>query len=161
MPTDIDDDLGRATLNDVAREAGVSLATVDRVLNKRPGVHAKTVGLVNDAVQRLNYRPDPAAARLSRQRLHRVCFLLPAGSNSFVAMLKDQIVENRPWMADHRVAAQTVEADVFEPERLARQIAALAGTCDTAVVMALDHPFVRAAIDELTEQDVDVITLVS
>lgn len=161
MPTDIDEDLGRATLNDVAREAGVSLATVDRVLNKRPGVHAKTVGRVTDAVQRLNYRPDPAAARLSRQRLHRVSFLLPAGSNSFVGMLKDQIVENRPWMADHRVLAQTVEADVFEPQRLARQIAELAGSCDTAVVMALDHPLVRAAIDELTEQDIDVITLVS
>ena len=64
-------------------------------------------------------------------------------------------------MADHRVLARTMEADVFEPERLARHIAELAGTCDTAVVMALDHPLVRAAIDELVDQDIAVITLVS
>ena len=54
----------RAALSDVAREAGVSVATVDRVLNKRPGVHIRTIRLVEAAAQRLRYRPDPAAARL-------------------------------------------------------------------------------------------------
>jgi LacI family transcriptional regulator len=161
MPATANEQTNRATLNDVAREAGVSLATVDRVLNKRPGVHARTVGRVADAVQRLNYRPDPAAARLARQRLHRVCFMLPSGSNSFVAMLREQIAENRPWMEDHRVVAQTVEVDVFEPEQLAHRLLAIKGRCDTAVVMALDHPLVRAAIDELTAQGIGIITLVS
>ena len=33
----------RVTLQDVAREAGVSVATVDRVLNRRPGVRPKTI----------------------------------------------------------------------------------------------------------------------
>ena len=158
----IDDEVtSRATLNDVAREAGVSLATVDRVLNKRPGVHARTVGRVNDAVQRLNYRPDPAAARLARQRPHRVAFVLPSGSNTFIAMLREAIASNRAWMDDHRVAAQTLQVDVFEPERLARQIQSLAGRCDTAVVMALDHPLVRNAIDELEAHGTSVVTLVS
>jgi LacI family transcriptional regulator len=151
----------RATLVDVAREAGVSLATVDRVLNKRPGVHARTVSRVADAVQRLSYRPDPAAARLARPHAHRLCFVLPSGSNSFVAMLREQIAGNAPWMADHRVSAQTVEVDVFEPERLARQLHALKGGCDTVVVMALDHPLVRAAIDELVAAGTGVVTLVS
>ncbi|MES2813521.1 MAG: LacI family DNA-binding transcriptional regulator, partial [Pseudomonadota bacterium] len=43
----------RPTVNDIAREAGVSLATVDRVLNARPGVREKTVTAVNDAIARL------------------------------------------------------------------------------------------------------------
>ena len=62
----------RATLTEVAREAGVSVATVDRVINKRLGVHARTQNLVFDAVKRLNFRPDPAAARLARKRAHRI-----------------------------------------------------------------------------------------
>jgi LacI family transcriptional regulator len=151
----------RATLQDVAREAGVSLATVDRVLNQRPGVHARTVQRVHEAVQRLQYRPDPAAARLARQRQHQVAFLLPSGTNSFIEMLREQIAENRPWMNDHRVASALVEVDVFEPERLARAIAALQGRCDAAIVMALDHPLVRDAIDGLEQSGVAVITLVS
>ncbi|MGV7219749.1 LacI family DNA-binding transcriptional regulator, partial [Bradyrhizobium sp. UFLA05-112] len=40
----------RATLEDVARMAGVSLATVDRVVNRREGVRAKTVARVEAAV---------------------------------------------------------------------------------------------------------------
>ena len=149
----------RATLVDVAREAGVSLATVDRVLNKRPGVHARTVGRVADAVQRLGYRPDPAAARLARPNAHRLCFVLPSGTNSFVAMLREQIAANALWMADHRVSAETIEVDVFEPARLAQRLHSLKGRCDTVVVMALDHPLVRAAIDELVATGAGVVTL--
>ena len=41
--------LSRTTLQDVAKTAGVSLATVDRVLNRRPGVHADTAERVQRA----------------------------------------------------------------------------------------------------------------
>ncbi|MDQ0070511.1 LacI family transcriptional regulator [Variovorax boronicumulans] len=152
---------GRATLSDVAREADVSLATVDRVLNKRTGVHARSIAQVQQAVERLNYRPDPAAARLARPHPHRVSFLLPSGNNTFIEMLREQITGSSGWMEDHRVSAQTHQVDVFEPQRLARRILALRSQCDTAVVMALDHPLVQAAIDKLVAQGIAVITLVS
>jgi len=54
--------LARTTLHDVARTAGVSLATVDRVLNRRPGVHAETAERVHEAIGQLKYRPDRLAA---------------------------------------------------------------------------------------------------
>lgn len=161
MPSVDDTFAVRVTLQDVAREAGVGLATVDRVLNKRPGVHARTVSRVEAAVQRLNYRPDPAAAHLARQRPHRVCFVLPAGSNEFVGLLRDQIVASRPWLADRRAASEVVEIDVFSPESLRRCVLGLHGRCDTLVLMGLDHPLVRAAIDELVDAGTSVITLVS
>ena len=151
----------RATLIDVAREAGVSLATVDRVLNKRQGVHARTQGLVISAVQRLTYRPDPAAARLARQRAHQLCFVLPSGTNTFVSLLREQIAANAPWLLDHRMQVKTIEVDAFEPLKLAAQLDLLAGRCDTAVVMGVDHPRVRASIDALVEGGSGVVTLVS
>src|SRR5207245_11256384 len=43
----------RSTLTDIAREAGVSPATVDRVLNNRPGVRARTREIVIELAQRL------------------------------------------------------------------------------------------------------------
>jgi LacI family transcriptional regulator len=152
---------GRATLNDVAREAQVSLATADRVLNNRAGVHAKSIARVREAVARLNYRPDPAAARLARTRSHRLCFVLPSGDNPFVAQLQAELAASRVWLEDHRASAETLEVDVFEPQRLADLLRTLKGRCETVVVMGLDHPLVQNAIDELVEHGCGVITLVS
>jgi LacI family transcriptional regulator len=50
---------------------------------------------------------------------------------------------------------------VFSPEALARHLARLKGHCDAAVVMGMDHPLVRAAIDDLVAHGVVVLTLVS
>lgn len=56
-----------ATMADVARVAGVSKQTVSRVINDHPNVSAHTRKLVEDAVQRLDYRPN-AVARLLATR---------------------------------------------------------------------------------------------
>ena len=151
----------RPTLSDVAREARVSLATADRVLNNRAGVHAKSITRVREAVARLGYRPDPSAARLARTRAHRVCFVLPSGNNPFVGQLQAELNASRVWLEDHRVSALIREVDVFEPQRLADLLRGLKDACDTAVVMGLDHPQVQAAIDSLVEHGCGVITLVS
>ena len=151
----------RATLEDVAQDAQVSLATADRVVNKRPGVRAATVARVDAAVRRLGYRPDPAAARLARARLSRVVFLLPAGNNRFVDLLGEQIEANAEWMRDQRIASEVLAVNVFNPAELAKALLAQAGQRDAVVVMALDHPVVRSAIDQLTQAGTVVITLVS
>lgn len=151
----------RATLEDVAQDAQVSLATADRVVNKRPGVRAATVARVDAAVRRLGYRPDPAAARLARVRLRRVVFLLPAGTNRFVDLLGEQIEANVEWMRDQRIESEVLAVNVFNPSELAKALLAQEGQRDAVVVMALDHPVVRSAIDQLTQAGTVVITLVS
>jgi len=151
----------RATLEDVANDAQVSLATADRVVNKRPGVRAATVAKVNAAIRRLDYRPDPAAARLARTRPRRVVFVLPAGANSFVGMLGEQVEANVEWMRDQRVESKVIAVDVFNPAELAHTLRAQEGHCDAVIVMALDHPLVRSAIDHLVHAGTVVITLVS
>jgi LacI family transcriptional regulator len=148
-------------LHDVAREAGVSLATVDRVLNGRAGVRERTVQRVQAAVERLAYQPDPAAARLARQRPWRLAFVLPEGTNSFVAMLRAEIDALAPWLAGQRARAVVAQADAFAPQAMADALAALRGECDAAVVMAQDHPLVRDAIDGLADAGACVVTLVS
>ena len=148
-------------LHDVAREAGVSLATVDRVLNARSGVRAGTVQRVQAAVERLAYRPDPAAANLARVRAWRLVFLLPGGSNSFVELLRAELDALGPWLAEQRARATVEDADAFSPTAAAAAISALKGRCDAAIVMLQDHPLVRAAIDELAHAGTCVVTLVS
>jgi len=151
----------RASLHDVARAAGVSLATVDRVLHGRAGVHARTVAHVNAVVEQLGYRPDPAAARLARKRSARLAFVLPSGTNSFVALLNQQVQGMAPWLAEQRASAVVQTVDVFAPRVLAQHLNSLHGQFDAVVVMALDHPQVRAAIDDLVAHGTLVVTLVS
>jgi LacI family transcriptional regulator len=152
---------GRTSLHDVARVAGVSLATVDRVLHGRGGVRARTVEHVQAVVERLGYRPDPSATRLARKSQARLVFVLPSGTNTFVDMLDKQVQAIAPWLAEQRATAVVQRADVFSPDALARHLAGLRDRCDVAVVMGLDHPRVRAAIDDLVAHGVVVVTLVS
>ena len=93
---------GRATLEDVARTAGVSLATVDRVVNRREGVRAKTIARVEAAVAKLGYRADTAATRLARNQSFRFAFILPSGANTFMANLTDQVRRTADWLAGQR-----------------------------------------------------------
>lgn len=60
-----------ATINDVARECGVSLTTVSLVLNKRPHtISLKTQERIFDAARRLNYHPSALARGLMNRRVH-------------------------------------------------------------------------------------------
>jgi LacI family transcriptional regulator len=58
----------RATIEDVASLAGVSIKTVSRVVNREPNVRASTQEKVENAVAKLQYRPNPSARDLASHR---------------------------------------------------------------------------------------------
>ncbi|GIV57455.1 MAG: LacI family transcriptional regulator [Rhodothermaceae bacterium] len=74
-----------STLQDVAREAGVSSATVSRVLNNTGKVSAATRRRVEEAIARLGYRPSRVARRLrvQRGRSHILGLMIPDIQNPF------------------------------------------------------------------------------
>ncbi|NGZ74934.1 LacI family DNA-binding transcriptional regulator [Saccharibacillus alkalitolerans] len=58
----------RLTVKEIAREVGLSVATVDRVLNKRGNVKPQTVQLVMDKIREMEYTPNRSASFLSKGR---------------------------------------------------------------------------------------------
>ncbi len=74
-----------ATIVDVAREAGVSIKTVSRVVNRESGVHDSTREQVLEVVRRLNYRPKQSARSLAGGRSYLIALLYYDPSASFVA----------------------------------------------------------------------------
>lgn len=70
-----------ATIDDVAKLAGVSVATVSRVMNAHPAVKPETITRVREAAARLDYVPSNAARSLSLGRTHTVALLMPDLSN--------------------------------------------------------------------------------
>ena len=66
------------TVFDVAREAGVSRGTVDRVIHRRGRYSADTEARVREAIQRLGYSANLNAAKLSSRKVRRIACLVPA-----------------------------------------------------------------------------------
>lgn len=64
------------TAKDVAARAGVSVSTVSRVLNDKPGISVETRQRVLEAVDELHYVPDGAARGLATARMHTVGFVV-------------------------------------------------------------------------------------
>ncbi|HWS71027.1 MAG TPA: LacI family DNA-binding transcriptional regulator, partial [Thermoanaerobaculia bacterium] len=71
------------TIHDVATRAGVSVATVSRVLNGKELVREETSQLVLDAVKSLRYVPNIAARSLSIRRSHTIGVVLPEVHGEF------------------------------------------------------------------------------
>ena len=65
------------TIKDIAKRAGVSRGTVDRVLNNRPGVNPETEARVRALIEEMGYRPNMAGQMLAvkKRRLH-LAFLI-------------------------------------------------------------------------------------
>ncbi|MEI7599346.1 MAG: LacI family DNA-binding transcriptional regulator [Aestuariivirga sp.] len=151
----------KATIEDVAAEAGVSIATVDRVLNGRAAVRPQTAERVEKAIRRLNYQPDRLAARLARAREYRFCFILPEGSNAFMTSLAEAVQEEALRMAREKVVIDLIHTDVFDAQQLASTLDTIGAVYDGVAVVALDHPRVREALNAVAERGVTVVTLVS
>ena len=149
------------TLRDIARQAGVSLATVDRVLHNRPGVRPDTVRRVKEAVERNAFQPHVAAAELARGRSRRFAFVMPSGPNPFMQEIEAYLGEMSAWLSARRLAVELVATDVFDATVLTATLESLAGDFDGVAVVALDHPGVRAAINDLVDAGTKVVTLVS
>ena len=64
--------MAKATIDDVAELAGVSMKTVSRVVNQEPNVKESTRARVEEAIAKLNYRPNPSARNLASQRAHLI-----------------------------------------------------------------------------------------
>ena len=83
----------RPTTKDLAKAAGVSLATVDRVLNDRTGVREDTVKRVSEAVEKIGFSRNISAANLARSKSYRFLFLLPRSGDQFLSEVLLRIVE--------------------------------------------------------------------
>lgn len=76
-----------ATIKDVAGAAGVSVATVSRVLNDNGYVHEDTRTKVMLAMEKLNYYPNEVARSLYKRESRLVGLLLPDITNPFFPQL--------------------------------------------------------------------------
>jgi LacI family transcriptional regulator len=143
----------RPTLTAVADAAGVSTATVDRVLNSRLPVREATALRVIEAAERIGYH----AVHLMRERLpiaaegapKRLGFCLQKRSSPFYQALAQALRDAVQRHTNGRGLAVIEFVDDLEPAAIADELLALGRRCDALGVVALDHPHVNGAIATL------------
>lgn len=149
-------------MHDVAREAGVSLATVDRVLNGRPGVRPVTAEKVAEAIRALDFRRDLSASLLARARDLRVTFIVPDGSNEFMVHLGELISRRARASRPERLGIQLQHVPPLDAAALASALDALQPrSCDCVLIVATEDARVVKAVDAAARRGIAVLTLVS
>ena len=152
----------RATITDLAREAGVSVATVDRVLNRRLPVREDTALRVVAAAEVIGYH----ATGLLKQRMTEVkpCtmgFLLQKRQDDFYKALANELLSATKTATSIRGKAFIEFMDELVPSFIAAKIREIGSRVDVLAVVAVDHPLVSEAVEEIVAKGKPVFTLLS
>jgi LacI family transcriptional regulator len=145
----------RATLAEVAKRAGVGIATVDRVLNERGGVSLKTSLQVLSAARELRLKrllPTP------HHKIVRIEVLLTRPEQPFLGRINDEFRRLSFGLGHSIVIQRTLLADE-KPETMARAMRQT--NADAIVVYTLEHELIHKAVAANAAKGVATITVVS
>lgn len=123
-----------ANIKDVARGAGVSIATVSRVFNDRGLVSPDTARQVREVASRLNYWPNGVARSLITSRTHTLGVLLPDLHGGFFS----GVIRGLDVTARRAGFHLLVSSSHSDTEELAEVLRSMRGRIDGLVVMAPD-----------------------
>ena len=142
-----------ATIRDVAARAGVSVATVSRVLNGKAVVREETLRQVRAAAAALSYVPNVAARSLSIRRSHTIGIVLPDVHGEFFSeVIRGVDVAAR--RAGYHILVSGSHSDAGE---MLEVLAAMRGRVDGLVVMAPD--VARASLHRSLPADLPLVLL--
>ena len=147
-----------ATIADIAARAGVGTATVDRVLNKRPGVNVDTVQRVMQVMAEIG--APPVRGRPRRDQNFRFSYVLPDDATPFADLVERQIAQSAGDFRHQHITEVTHRLDASDGAHFAAGLSRLAD-CEGIALMAPDLPPVKLAINELVRSGVHVVTLFS
>ncbi|GAA4309239.1 LacI family DNA-binding transcriptional regulator [Compostibacter hankyongensis] len=90
----------RVGIKDIAKQAGVSVGPVDKILNNRGGVSQKTKEKILKAIKDLNYKPNILASRLKSTKSYTIAVLMPKPSKEI------------PYWYQHKIGFKAVQEEL-------------------------------------------------
>lgn len=152
----------RATIQDLANKAGVSVSTIDRILNGRDNVRAKTAERVLDAAEELQFYALPSL----RQRLQtgqpklRLGFLLQQSHRTFYRSIADAL-HTAAGSATEPVEIVVEHMNDLSPEAVSDHILRMGEKVQAVAVVSAEHARIANAIETLSSKGVPTYGLIS
>ena len=153
----------RPTVADIARVSGLSVATIDRVLNGRLPVKPETAERVFVAAERIGYHGTGLIRRRLEQNLphHRFGFLLQRPDQLFYQDFARALEYAATTPTQFRVAPTVAFLQSQTPGEIAERLKEMALRVDAVAMVAIDHPAVTAAVVEVEAMGKPVFSLLS
>lgn len=143
----------RTLLEDVARDAGVSTASVSRVLNRAPNVSERLRSKVTAAIEQLGYVPNGTARALASRRIGAIGALVPTLDNPIFGTMIDSL-EQRLKLHDCRLLIATYRYDLDDELEALRTL--VQQGVDGLVLVGHDHH--QAALRTLQRRQLPFLT---
>ena len=148
----------RPTIPDLAEASGVSVSTVNRVLNQPESVRQPTRERVLAAAQEIGFYglgTIEHSVRAGRDT-HKLGILLQQHGRTFYSILGDALRREAAALGDARVELTLTYMDDLSPEKVAEQLEKMGETCESVALVAAQHPLLADAIDRVTARGVPV-----
>ena len=153
----------RATIQDLAKASGVSVATVDRVLNGRTKVRAETAHRVFEAAHKLGYH----ATNLISQRLQvelprvRLGIILQKEQQSFYKQFRAALERQAGLSKSFNVSLRIEFATTQSPSEVAQLMRSMRGQVDAVAATAMNHSDITSAVIDLKSVGIPTVALLS
>ena len=153
----------RPTIQDVAREAGLSTATVDRVLNGRENVREDTARKVYEAARLVGYHAAPLIGQRVQADLPRLRLgvVLHKERQAFYQSFKAEIERAVADATGLRASAVIEFAASQSPADFAALIDGMAGKVDAVAATAVTHPEVTEAVLRMNAKGIPCFALLN
>jgi len=138
----------RARIEDIAKHAGVGLATVDRVLNERGGVSEKTTARVLDSARKLGTKRILPTGKWRQLSIEAVFARNPTAYSQRL----NQSLEAVNKLVEYPVTIYRTHIDFNDQDRLVAYLTTAAESRDGIILFASDLPMISKAVRDLVEQ---------
>jgi LacI family transcriptional regulator len=153
----------RPTITDLAKASGVSVATVDRVLNGRHRVREETARRVYDAAQSIGYH----AVGLLRQRVfedlpqYRFGIVLQKPNQSFYQAFARELEAAALAVTTARIDVRIEYSVASTPTAIIEKLRAVSSRSQAVALVGPDYPALSTVVEELKERGLAVFSLLS
>ena len=152
----------RPTIPDLAEAAGVSVSTVNRIINGAENVRQSTREAVLQTAEEIGFYGLGAMTQsvMAQRKTYHLGVLLQQSGRTFYDELGNALKSAAELHPNCRIKLTLEFMTNLTPEHVAKQIVSLGERCESIAIVAAQHPLIADAIDTVLEKGVPVAALI-